>query len=315
MFDWQSPLVRELLEGAPEGIVVCEANPASSPVTSSRLLWANAAFERMSGYTLAELAGRDLRTLQGDDREQEGRARLRQAMAARECGRALLRNYRKDGTQYWVELLVQPLRDAQGAVGHWAGFLRDVSARERGDDTRSMRMPTWVREDRLTGLASRQYFEELLLHDWRIAQRDQKPLTLVRFDMDALGGYNDTFGRSAGDACIKRISGVIASAFRRGSDLVARWEGGTIVVLARNTEPALAEAYATAVAQRVYAQRIRHPRARGEKLVTLSAGVAALSPTPGQEPELLLRASERALRRARQEAPGRVAMANESEFA
>jgi diguanylate cyclase (GGDEF)-like protein/PAS domain S-box-containing protein len=310
MFEWQWPMVRELLEGAPEGLVICESRGGEWPVA-----WANAAFERMSGYPLAELSGKDLRTLQGDDREQEGRARLRQAMAAGECGRALLRNYRKDGSQYWVELLVQPLRDGAGTISHWAGFLRDVSARERGDDTRSMRMPSWVREDRLTGLASRQYFEELLLHDWRIAQRDHNPLTLVRFDMDALGGYNDTFGRSAGDACIKRISGVIASAFRRGSDLVARWEGGTIVVLARNTEPAIAHAYASAVIQRVYALRIRNPRARSEKLVTLSAGVAAWCPLHGQEPEVLVRATERALRRARVEAPGRVAAATEPDFA
>lgn len=310
MFDWQSPLVREWLEGAPEGIVVCAVQPAASPV-----VWANAAFERMCGHTLAELAGKDLRVLQGDDREQEGRARLRQALAAGECGRALLRNYRKDGAQYWVELLVQPLRDGQGAISHWAGFLRDVSARERSDDTRSMRMPSWVREDRLTGLATRQYFEELLLHDWHIAQRDRLPLTLVRFDMDALGGYNDTFGRSAGDACIKRLAGVVSSAFRRGSDLVARWEGGTIIVLARNTPPAAAEAYASAVAQRVYAQRIRHPRARGDKLVTLSAGVATISPATGQEPELLVRATERALLRARRDAPGRVALANDADFA
>jgi len=310
MFDWQSPLVREMLEGAPEGIVVCEARPASSPV-----VWANAAFERMSGYALDELAGKDMRSLQGDDREQEGRARLRQAMAAGECGRALLRNYRKDGTQYWVELLVQPLRNGSGEISHWAGFMRDVSARERGDDTRSMRMPSWVREDRLTGLATRQYFEELLQHDWKTAQREQKPLTLVRFDMDALGGYNDTFGRSAGDACIKRIAGVIASGFRRGSDLVARWDGGTIIVLVRSTEHVAAEAWAAAVAQRVYAQRIRHPRARGEKLVTVSAGIATHCPQAGQEPELLVRATERAMLRARQEAPGRVAAAAEPDFA
>jgi diguanylate cyclase (GGDEF)-like protein/PAS domain S-box-containing protein len=310
MFDWHSPLVREMLEGAPEGIVVCEARPASTPV-----VWANAAFERMSGYALDELAGKDMRSLQGDDREQEGRAQLRQAMAAGECGRALLRNYRKDGTQYWVELLVQPLRDGAGELSHWAGFLRDVTARERGEDTRSMRMPSWVREDRLTGLVTRQYFEELLEHDWKTAQRDQKTLTLVRFDMDALGPYNDTFGRPAGDACIKRIAGVVASAFRRGSDLVGRWEGGTVMVLVRSTDAAAAESWASAVSQRVYAQRIRHPRARGEKLVTVSAGIATLCPQQWQEPDVLLRATERALLRARQEAQGRVAAATESEFA
>ncbi len=310
MFDWQSPQLRELLEGAPESIVVCALRDGD-PV----LLWANAAFEQLSGYTVAELAGTSLRRLQGEDREQEGRARVRQAMSAGECGRALLRNYRKDGTQYWIELLIQPLHDEAGRITHWVGYSRDVTARERGEDTRSMRMPSWVREDRLTGLASRQYFEEILLHDWHAAERDLRPLTVVRFDMDALGGYNDTFGRQAGDACIKRLAGVISSAFRRGSDLVGRWEGGTIAVLVRNTDLPAAESYARAVSQRVYAQRIRHPRARGEKLVTVSAGIAAHCPLPGQSPELLMRAAERALRRARLDAPGRVQVAGPEEFA
>jgi diguanylate cyclase (GGDEF)-like protein len=133
--------------------------------------------------------------------------------------------------------------------------------------------------------------------------------------MDALGPYNDTFGRPAGDACIKRIAGVVASAFRRGSDLVGRWEGGTVMVLVRSTDAAAAESWASAVSQRVYAQRIRHPRARGEKLVTVSAGIATLCPQQWQEPDVLLRATERALLRARQEAQGRVAAATESEFA
>ncbi|MFM2288770.1 MAG: hypothetical protein RL684_1913 [Pseudomonadota bacterium] len=310
MLDWQSPMIRELLEGAPEGIVICELRDEEAV-----LVWANAAFEQLSGFPLAELLGTNLRRLQLEDREQEGRARVRQAMAAGECGRALLRNYRKDGAQYWVELLIEPLRNEAGATTHWAGFLRDVTARGRGEDGRNLRMPAWVREDRLTGLASRQYFEEILLHDWHAAERDLRPLTVVRFDLDALGGYNDTFGRQAGDACIKRISGVISGSFRRGSDLVGRWEGGTIAVLVRNTDLPAAEAYARAVSQRVYAQRIRHPRARGEKLVTVSAGIASHCPLPGQAPELLMRAAERALRRARLDAPGGVQVAGPEEFA
>ena len=70
-------MFRAVIDAAPEGIVVCAAPGADQPV-----VYANAAFERLTGYEARELIGTDLRRLQGSDREQEGRNRLRQALTA-----------------------------------------------------------------------------------------------------------------------------------------------------------------------------------------------------------------------------------------
>ena len=86
-------------------------------------------------------------------------------------------------------------------------------------------------------------------------------MTLIVFDIDDLTSYNDTFGRAAGDACIRRVAGVIGTAFRRGADVVARWEGGRIVALVRNPDLEVVPAFAGAVAQKVLGQHIHHPRA------------------------------------------------------
>ena len=86
-----------------------------------------------------------------------------------------------------------------------------------------------MRDDRLTGLYNRGYFEELVRRDWAIAQRDGRSVAWFLFDIDALGLYNDTFGRNAGDACIRRVARTIAAHFRRASDLTARFEGGTVI--------------------------------------------------------------------------------------
>jgi PAS domain S-box-containing protein len=59
---------------------------------------------RLTGYPAAELLGRNLRLLQGDDREQDGRHRLREALGRGESCRVLLRNYRKDGSLFWNEM-------------------------------------------------------------------------------------------------------------------------------------------------------------------------------------------------------------------
>jgi len=72
MGGWSVEFLRGILDAAPEGIVVCEAGTADQPVA-----YANAAFQRLTGYELHELMGQDLRRLQGSDREQDGRTQLR----------------------------------------------------------------------------------------------------------------------------------------------------------------------------------------------------------------------------------------------
>ena len=310
MADWSVEFLRGVLDAAPEGIVICQAGQADQPVS-----YANAAFQRLTGYTLEELLGQDLRRLQGSDREQEGRTRLREAITRGQSCRALLRNYRKDGSQFWNEVVIQPLFAADGAVSHIVGFHRDVGERApRADAPRTPGLPSWLREDRLSGLHSRAYFEELLQHDWQIGMRESQPLTLMMFDIDELGSYNDTYGRPAGDACIRRVAGVIGASFKRGADVVARWEGGCIVALVRNGDVAGVAEFAGSVARKVLGQHIHHPRALRQKFVTVSVGAASINPSAERSMEQLLQAASRALRRAKQSGEQRVAIAEEQEI-
>lgn len=293
---WSVEFLRGVLDASPEGIVVCESRPEHQPV-----VYVNTAFERLTGYGAEELLGRDLRQLQSWDRDQEGRNQLRVAIAQGETCRVLLRNYRKDGSQFWNEILVQPLRGSDGAVTHFVGFHRDVTERERSGLRRVSGLPTWLREDRLSGLCSRAYFEELLQHDWQIGTREARLVTLVVFDIDELSGYNQTFGRAAGDACIRRVAGVIGAAFRRGADVVARWEGGRIVALVRNPDLTVVPAFAASVAQKVLGQHIHHPRAARQKFVSVTVGAASLTPTVDQNADVLVQAAMTALARAKED--------------
>jgi diguanylate cyclase (GGDEF)-like protein/PAS domain S-box-containing protein len=302
---------RGVIDAAPEGIVVCAANGADNPV-----VYANAAFERLTGFSVDELLGTDLRRLQGTDREQEGRARLRQALSQGAGTRALLRNYRKDGAQFWNEIFLEPVRAAGGSVTHFVAFHRDVGERERNAGAREATgLPAWMRQDRLTSLHARAYFEELLRHDWQVAKREERLLTVMLFGIDALDHYVERFGRQAGDTCIRRLAGVVNACFRRGSDVVARWEGGALVALVRSTAPGALEGFAHTITQRVLEQCIHFPRPPAGKYVTVSVGVASLMPTVKQQPEALLRGAERALKRAQDGAGGRVVLAGSKDFA
>lgn len=309
MTQWSEEFLRGILDAAPEGIVVCESRPPDQIA-----VFVNGAFERLTGYSRDELLGQDLRKLQAWDREQEGRTQLREAITRGESTRAVVRNYRKDGNAYWNEVLVQPMRGVQGNVTHYIGFHRDVGDRERTGSRRVPGLASWLREDRLSGLCSRAYFEELLQHDWQIGVRESRQLTLLVFDVCDLGPYNDTFGRAAGDACIRRVAAVIGASFKRGADVVARWDGGCIVALVRSGDLSLVPAFAATVAQRVLDQRIHHPRSTRQKFVTVNAAAASLSPVADKSCDVLIQAGMRALARAKEDREGRVAVATPEEI-
>jgi PAS domain S-box-containing protein len=117
-----------------DGIVIADMTREGQPV-----IFANAAFETITGYAFSEVEGRNCSMLQGQERAQPALDELRLAIASgREC-RVVLRNYRKQGDPFWNELTLSPVRDDQGRVTHYIGIQHDiseaVSAREKLADS------------------------------------------------------------------------------------------------------------------------------------------------------------------------------------
>lgn len=87
----------------------------------------------MTGFSQQEILGRNCRFLQADDRDQDALNEVRQAIReVRDCC-VLLRNYRKDGSLFWNELAVGPVRDESGKLVHFVGIQKDVTARIHAD--------------------------------------------------------------------------------------------------------------------------------------------------------------------------------------
>jgi diguanylate cyclase (GGDEF)-like protein/PAS domain S-box-containing protein len=309
MKNWSGEAWRRVVESSPEGIVICDATVPDAPV-----VFANPAFAQMCGYPVAALLGTNLRILQGTDRDQDARVRLAEAVARGEPARVLVRNYRPDGTLFWNETVVQPVRSARGELTHFLGFHRDASERLKNTERTPIGLPSWLREDRLTGLHSRAYFEELLARDWALAQRDSHEIGLTLFDIDDLAAYNDKFDRAAGDACIRRVSRVIGASYRRGGDLVGRWEGGTFAILTQGDAAERASQYAQIVSQRVRDLLMHHPTAGAGRYVTVSAAIASLVPPRTLSLEGLLRACQAAMRRAKKNGKDAIVTAEATDF-
>ena len=112
-------------------VIVTEAEPLDEP--GPRIVFVNAAFERIAGYTSAEVVGRSPRFLQGPLTRRGELDRIRAAMRKRESVQVELVNYRKSGEAFWLELTVVPVLDASGAVTHCVAVERDITERKRAD--------------------------------------------------------------------------------------------------------------------------------------------------------------------------------------
>ena len=293
---------RRLLESSPEGVALVDAQNPDHPV-----VYVNPGFVALTGYSAEDLLGKNLRLLQGEDREQDARHRLREALGRHETCRVLLRNYRKDGTVFWNEMTVVPLFDAEGRVTHFAGHHRDAGERLRIDPKQSRdslsgtHQPTAVaiRDDRLTGLFTLPYLEELLKRDWAIATREGRSIAVFAIDIDSLDLYNATFGRAAGDSAIRRVAHCVAGCLRRSSDVTARIDGGSLMAFAPGLSAEQAFRVGQTMAERVRELRIHHPRSAVLRYISISVGVSAVVPEQEFDPASLLERSQQQLKLAK----------------
>ncbi|MBV0902361.1 PAS domain S-box protein [Haloarcula salina] len=115
-----------MLDEAPVGITLSDPSREDNP-----LVYANEEFEELTGYDAEEVNGRNCRFLQGDDTDPEAVAEMRSAIADGERVTVELRNYRKDGTEFWNRITIAPLGDSAGEVANFVGFQEDVTERKR----------------------------------------------------------------------------------------------------------------------------------------------------------------------------------------
>lgn len=106
-------------------IVIADARLPDTPI-----IYANAAFSRVTGYSRDEIIGRNPRFLHGDDTSQTGLAEIRAGVRVKRACQALIRNYRKDGTPFWNEIYISPVRNEAGEVTHFLGISNDVTERK-----------------------------------------------------------------------------------------------------------------------------------------------------------------------------------------
>lgn len=115
-------LLQLVIEASNDGIVVAEQEG-----DDNILIYANPAFQRLTGYKVDDILYQDCRFLQGDDRDQHGLGVIREAIRSNKPCRQIVRNYRKDGSAFWNELSITPVFNEADQLTYFIGIQKDVT--------------------------------------------------------------------------------------------------------------------------------------------------------------------------------------------
>jgi diguanylate cyclase (GGDEF)-like protein len=180
----------------------------------------------------------------------------------------------------------------------YASLERKVAERTRAPEQANSQLALLSITDPLTGLANRRRFAETLEAEWARALRSHSALALMLIDVDHFKLFNDRYGHPAGDACLRKVAGALGESVRAGADLVARYGGEEFAVILPGVHGRAALASAERLRARVAALAEPHAdAARG--IVTVSAGVATVLPSPRWSAEQLIQAADAALYEAK----------------
>lgn len=114
---------------ANDGILITEAEPIDE--AEPKIVYVNQGYTRMTGYQPEEVIGKTPRILQGGQANPDLLDNIRAKLYRKEPVRAELVDYRKDGSEFWVELNIVPIFDETGWYTHWVAVQRDITERKR----------------------------------------------------------------------------------------------------------------------------------------------------------------------------------------
>lgn len=258
---------------------------------ANRIIAVNEAFTRLTGYSAAEVIGRNPSILASGNAAPEFYNAMWESLSQYDTWEGEIWDRRKDGSIYPKWLCISVVRDDRGLVSNYVANFTDISASKQAAD----RLAQLAYHDVLTHLPNRLAFESQLAHALRVCEREGRQLALMLIDLDNFKNINDTLGHHTGDELLQQVARRLRESVR-ASDLVARLGGDEFVVVlpeieGPQTAARVANKIQVAVAENYWV---------GEHLLytTPSIGIS-LYPGDGSDPGLLLRNADSAMYHAK----------------
>ena len=286
----QQDITSRIQAEAERDMLIQALNQAHDPILvtdrDARIVFANAAFEALTGYRAEEVKGQTPALLGSGEQSPDFYRKMWQTLEDNRPFQARFINRRKDGSRYFVEQSIAPVLDEHGRRTHFistAWHVDELVEREKA-------LHAMATEDKLTGLLTRRAGDDALhgaLHAHLIGG---EPLSVVICDIDHFKTVNDRFGHLAGDRIIQQVAKVIHQQVR-ASDPAIRWGGEEFLIVVRANS-----AVAMGLAERLR-KAVEQLRDAEVGQVTLSLGVVEM--LPGESIEQLLGRADGALYRAK----------------
>jgi diguanylate cyclase (GGDEF)-like protein/PAS domain S-box-containing protein len=270
-----------------------EQTADSVMITDARgiVQYVNQSYEQMSGYSKEETIGGRPSIVKSGRQEKEFYKRMWETIASGKVFQDVLVNKRKDGSYYYEEKTITPLKDSRGDIVSYVSTGKDISERMQAQE----HLQYLAHHDPLTELPNRAMLTERMRHAIQLSQRNNSRMAVLFLDVDRFKVINDSLGHEVGDKLLQNLAQRLCSSVREG-DTVARLGGDEFIVLVEEIIDSsdvahVARNIAEAFSRPVYLED-------HELYVTTSIGISVY-PEDGVETGILIKNADTAMYRAK----------------
>ncbi|GAE33660.1 putative bifunctional diguanylate cyclase/phosphodiesterase [Halalkalibacter akibai] len=257
-------------------------------ITNSRreIVIVNPAFERITGYTMKEVEGKNPNLLQSGNMPRDTYEEMWDCIGSVGSWTGELQNLRKDGSLFWSFITITKVKQNQSEDCYYIGILRDITARKNQED----KLKYYAYHDILTKLPNRMFFTEALQLRLSTAKFNQEKLAILFLDLDRFKKINDSLGHQFGDDLLIQMANRIKTVIG-DHGIVSRFGGDEFTVCLPFEE----EHQVTTTLEKLTDQ-FRQPFVIHERAfyMTISIGMS-IFPEHGSDVETLLKNADTAM--------------------
>jgi diguanylate cyclase (GGDEF)-like protein/PAS domain S-box-containing protein len=254
--------------------------------------YANAAFTKVTGYTLEEVRGNNSRILKSGKTPMATYEEMWITLSAGKTWRGELINRRKDGSEYIESAMISPVRGPGGTVTNYLAVKENITDKKLAES----QIQQLAYFDQLTGLPNRRLLMDRFAFAHSLAQRNTEHLAVMYLDLDHFKNINDTLGHTIGDAVLKEVAQRLSGMLREG-DVVSRQGGDEFILLLPSTD---ADGAGHVAANLITAISLPCQIEHYELAITPSIGIA-IYPEDGDDFETLAKNADAAMYQVKQD--------------
>ncbi|WP_201243464.1 EAL domain-containing protein [Rheinheimera salexigens] len=214
-------LFKRVVDASSNGIIIIDITKSDLPIS-----YVNAGFEKLTGYSYADSVGKNGSFLQGKDPDVVVQEQMRTAIETMQEIRVVMKQYRKDESVFWCNLLLSPVPNEVNVITHYIGILTNITELKKYEQELAYNSS----HDLLTGLPNRNLLRDRLSQSLTMSTRHQMNVAIIMINIDGFKLINESLGHLIGDEVLRQLSVRIQKQIQPG-DTLARMGGDEFVIL------------------------------------------------------------------------------------